>query len=180
MKYFLLSVFLFFTPFAFSQEGAEPVQNAEASGQTPSAAAEAQTLPAEPSLEEFLKRQEELWLQEKNSPEPAAESSDGVVLPPPSVLTEELSAPAEEQKTAKPAAEIQKAKRAAASTKKERVSSPVENPSPVLNAEIKTRPEQTLAEEAPAQEKNNWPALLKGLVFALLLGAAVWLLSKYQ
>ena len=177
MKYFLSFALLCMSLFAFCQEGENiaPLQN-EAGGERESA----QVLPEEPSLEEFLKRQEELWLQEKADLKSAEDSSQSVSLSPPSVLTEEVQPAEEEQKSVKPAPESKKNNQTAAPRKKRESASVSIQPASVPEAEVINSPEQNPLEESPAEGKNDWRALLKGYVFAVLLGAGVWLLSKYQ
>ncbi len=180
MKYFLSFALLCTSLFAFCQEGENiaPLQN-EAGGER-ALTESAQALPEEPSLEEFLKRQEELWLQEKADLKSAEDSSQSVSLPPPSVLTEEVQPEEEEQKSVKPAPEPKKNNQTAAPRKKRESASASIQPASVPEAEVINSPEQNPLEESPAEGKNDWRALLKGCVFAVLLGAGVWLLSKYQ
>lgn len=180
MKYFLSFALLCMSLFAFCQEGENiaPLQN-EAGGER-ALTESAQALPEEPSLEEFLKRQEELWLQEKADLKSAEDSLQSVSLPPPSVLTEEVQPAAEEQKSVKPATEPGKTNQTAAPRKKRESASALIRPASVPEAEVINSPEQKPLEESPAEGENDWRALLKGCVFAVLLGACVWLLSKYQ
>lgn len=180
MKYFLSFALLCTSLFAFCQEGENiaPLQN-EAGGEQALTESD-QALPEEPSLEEFLKRQEELWLQEKADLKAAEDSSQSVSLPPPSVLTEEVQPAEEEQKSVKPAPEPKKTNQTAAPRKKRESASASLQPASVPEAEITNAPEQNPLEESPAEGKNDWRALLKGCVFAVLLGVGVWLLSKYQ
>lgn len=180
MKYFLSFALLCTSLFAFCQEGENiaPLQN-EAGGEQPLTESD-QALPEEPSLEEFLKRQEELWLQEKADLKAAEDSSQSASLPPPSVLTEEVQPEEEEQKSVKPAPESKKTNQTAAPRKKRESASALIQPASVPEAELINSPEQKPLEESPAEGKNDWRALLKGCVFAVLLGVGVWLLSKYQ
>ncbi len=180
MKYFLSFALLCMSLFAFCQEGENiaPLQN-EAGGER-ALTESAQVLPEEPSLEEFLKRQEELWLQEKADLKSAEDSSQSVSLSPPSVLTEEVQPAEEEQKSVKPAPESKKNNQTAAPRKKRESASALIQPASVPEAEVINSPEQKPLEESPTEGKNDWRALLKGCVFAVLLGAGVWLLSKYQ
>ncbi len=180
MKYFLSFALLCTSLFAFSQEGENiaPIQN-EAGGEQVLAES-AQALPEEPSLEEFLKRQEELWLQEKADLKSAEDSSQSVNLPPPSVLKEESKPTAEEQKAVKPAPEPKKANQTAAARKKREGASASVQPDSLPESKTTNVPEQKPLDESPADGRNDWRALLKGCVFAVLLGAGVWLLSKYQ
>ncbi len=180
MKYFLSFALLCMSLFAFCQEGENiaPLQNE--SGGEQALTESAQVLPEEPSLEEFLKRQEELWLQEKADLKSAEDSSQSASLPPPSVLTEEVQPAEEEQKSVKPAPEPKKNNLTDAPRKKRESASALIQPASVPEAEVINSPEQKTLEESPAEGKNDWRALLKGCVFAVLLGAGVWLLSKYQ
>lgn len=175
MKYFLAFALLCMSLFAFCQEGesAAPLQNEPAEERASSASSKIS--PEEPSLEEFLKHQEELWLQEKADLKSGENSSKSVNLPPPSVLNEEVRPAEEEQKAVKPALEPKKTNQASDARKK-RESASVSLPEP----EITNAPEQNPLEGSPADGENDWRALLKGCVFAVLLGAGVWLLSKYQ
>lgn len=180
MKYFLSFALLCMSLFAFCQEGesAAPLQNEPAEEEASSASSKIS--PEEPSLEEFLKHQEELWLQEKADLKSGEASSQSAVLPPPSVLKEEFQPAEEEEKSVKPALEAKKTNQASEPRKKrENVSAslkPVSLPEP----EITAAPEQNPLEESPADGEKDWRALLKGCAFAVLLGAGVWLLSKYQ
>lgn len=180
MKYCLFFVFLFAAVFAFCQEGesAVPLQNEPAEEQASSVSSKIS--PKEPSLEDFLKHQEELWLQEKADLKSGEASSQSAVLPPPSVLNEEVRAAEEEQKTVKPALESKKTNQASETRKQRESASASLKPASFSEPEITAAPEQNPLEESPADGGNDWQALLKGCVFAVLLGAGVWLLSKYQ
>ncbi|MDD6173769.1 MAG: hypothetical protein ACI352_00035 [Elusimicrobiaceae bacterium] len=178
MKYFLVFVLLGLSLASFCQEGDEPIKNASETEQP--AAVSSQMPIKEPSLEEFLKRQEELWLQEKKNLKGEEASSSSVTLPPPSVLTEEVQSAEEEEKNVKTPPEPKKANQMSAPRKKQSGVSSL--PQSVLEPEGETpsASEQKTAEESSPEEKNNWPAFFKGCVFGLLLAAGVWLLSKYQ
>lgn len=148
-----------------------------------SIAAAEKTVPAkEQSLEDFLKQQEELWLKEKQESKTVEAPSVNAVLPPPSVLTEANLPPAQETAKA-PQAKSSAPVRKTATLKKSadtavKQNAATEQAQTVLADEAKQ--EERAKQEEEKGYKENWPAFFRGFAFALLLGVAVWLLSKYQ
>ena len=137
---------------------------------------------AEPSLEDFLKRQEELWLKEK-----AEEKSDVVVqenashLQRPSILAdnepkaEEKAAPSNPAPANTAQKTVAKVKESPKQIKEEKAV-----PTTMKQAEIDALSPEEKNEEQPPKRPNDWVGFFKGIAFAAVLGAAVWLLSKYQ
>ena len=138
---------------------------------------------AEPSLEDFLKRQGDFLPQEKKE-----EKSDSVSqeirspLEPPSILAD--SAPKTESKTrsADVSAPVKAAEKSVSKEKQTARQSQAEREkeSALTQAEMNPVTPKEKAEEKPPRLPNDWWGFLKGVVFTLVLGVAVWFLSKYQ
>lgn len=137
------------------------------------------------SLEEFLKKQEELWLKEKGE----NTNTEHIRLSAPSVLQEDTPVisvqdnqpPAvsnkpqnvkQEETTLKPAQKVN------SKTINKKPAETEEYSSSAQTEENAQLPQELPVNETP--EQSNWPAFFKGLAFTLLLGAVVWLLCKYQ
>ena len=143
------------------------------------------------SLEEFLKKQEELWLKEKGeTPSAAVELSAPSVLAPAANQSDAEQPQAEQEQQiqqgsnaaalpAKPAAQNKASKPAKEPVKKaakqEQTSTPKQDIAPKAAQE-----EETLQTPPAPAEKQNWPAFFKGCIFTLILCGVLWLISKYQ
>lgn len=137
----------------------------------------------EPSLEDFLKRQEELWLQEKEEEKSATSRQETRSrLEPPSILSENGPKTENESSSNAAPAPIKAAEKSSPKEKQTVKQNTVEQEkeSALTQAEIDSVSPQDKAEEKPPKLPNDWWGFFKGVVFTLVLGVAVWLLSKYQ
>lgn len=122
------------------------------------------------TLEDFLKYQEELWLREREETAVRGESAAPVSLERPSILSEDKTMDKIARKDV-PASVSSGGAKTAVKKEKEAAAS---------SMEIDAVSPGNKAEDVPLKGHEDWAGLLKGLVFALVLAAAVWFLSKYQ
>ena len=194
MKVFLSAFLLFLFVFCWAQSGAAPFEseavraNAEAAaqplnGEGVSPAGEDKAYLPDPgdktgefkarssqTLEDFLKYQEELWLQEREEAAVRGESAAPVSLERPSILSEDKTKDKIVRKDVSSSVSSGGAKTVVKKEKEPGAS----------DIEIDAVLPENKAEDTPLKGYENWAALLKGLVFSLVLAAAVWFLSKYQ
>ena len=194
MKYFSVIILTLFSGmFLYAQEIVFEQKSEEILQETSSISDEIKNsqeeVKQEESLEEFLKKQEELWLKERGE----NTNVEQVELKAPSVLEEnsinisigdnkiravksETETVQEDKISAKKA--VEPAKKNSDKTGNKYL--PVTQKDTPL---VKNEPAIQFQQELPVNEtaeQSNWPAFFKGLAFTLLLGAVVWLLCKYQ
>lgn len=214
MKKFLFIPFLFLFTFLCAQSAEETTAELQAEEATAELQAEDSSTSGEiiplaaetpqefikqnPSLNEFLETQKQLWIQEKEATEvPPSEQTAEIQTVEEEVAPLEdsaspVTAPAEEEVVATVEAEpevkapvVKPAKAVAKKTApkpaiKAQTKSAAAKAAPIKQDTVKIESIEVQEQEIPQEEGHDWFKFWMGVVFMLALAGGVVLLSKYQ